>query len=290
MRVGRAGLLLLDKPFGWTSHEATRRVRRRLRVRKAGHCGTLDPAATGLLPVLVGPATRLAEFLSDQEKTYEAWLLLGQETDTLDGEGRVVAEAPVPDLDLEALRKAARSLCGWIEQVVPAYSAVRVDGRRLYDLARAGEVPELPRRRVFIREFEILEWRRPRVHFRVTCSKGTYVRVLSADLARAVGTVGRLEGLRRLRVGHLHVSQAVSWEEFRSSSDPWALLEPAARAVAHLPRVEPPPALIERRGQGTQVEVTGLDAQGTVVAWRGDLLVVAEASGGRLRPKRVIRG
>ncbi len=207
------GLLLIDKPAGLTSHDVVEALRRRLKIRRVGHGGTLDPAATGLLILLVGQATRKAHLLLEADKTYRSILRLGIRTDTQDREGRVLETRPVPPLTLEQIEQACRGFLGEIRQRIPAYSAVRIQGRRSYELARAGlPVPE--RTRVIkIHEIRVLGFRPPEVDLEVTCSKGTYLRMLCEDLGQALGTVGHLGALRRTRVGPFHVDQALPLDQ-----------------------------------------------------------------------------
>lgn len=201
------GLLVVDKPAGLTSHDIVDRLRRRWRVPRMGHGGTLDPMATGVLLLLIGRATKSADTLLGLDKSYEAVVTLGVATDTQDTEGRVLERRPVPPLTKEAVDAACAPLRGEIEQLVPAYSAVRFGGRRGYELARAGEpVPE-KRRRVRV-ALEVLDVAGDRVALAVTCSKGTYVRTLAHDLGQALGCGGMLSALRRTRVGPWSLTEA----------------------------------------------------------------------------------
>ena len=194
------GLLVVDKPAGLTSHDVVDRLRRRWRVPRMGHGGTLDPMATGVLLLLIGRATKSAGTLLALDKAYDATVTLGVTTDTQDAEGRVLERRPVPPLSREQVDAACAPFRGDIEQVVPAYSAVRFGGRRGYELARAGEpVPE-KRRRVRV-ALEVLDVAGDRVVLTVACSKGTYVRALAHDLGQALGCGGTLSVLRRTRVG-----------------------------------------------------------------------------------------
>ena len=185
---------MIDKPQGMTSHDVVDAVRRALDTRKVGHAGTLDPMATGLLLVGVGRATRLLRFLADLTKTYEGTARLGVETDTLDAQGTVVRTANVA-VDPEELARAVASMIGESDQRPPAYSAVKVGGRKLYEAARAGERLEADPRPIRVEAFEIERFVTPEVDFRVTCSSGTYVRVLLADVGTAVGCGAHLTRL-----------------------------------------------------------------------------------------------
>jgi tRNA pseudouridine55 synthase len=205
----RGALLKLDKPEGPTSHDVVHAVRRHLGLRRVGHAGTLDPQATGLLVVGVGPATRLLGFIALQDKFYRGTLRLGVATDTLDAAGRVVAEKPWPR-DERGLREAARTLVGERMQRPPMVSAVKVHGERLYKIAARGEEVERPERPVRVKRLDILsvDLEAGHVGFEVECSSGTYVRVLAEEWGAALGTVAHLDSLRRVRVGAIDVEGA----------------------------------------------------------------------------------
>jgi tRNA pseudouridine55 synthase len=195
------GLLLLNKPAGLTSNAALQKVKRLLRARKAGHTGSLDPAATGMLPLCFGEATKICAYLLDADKVYRVVARLGEATDTGDADGRVIDSAAVPDLDVDAWRRVIEGFVGEIEQIPPMYSALKKDGRRLYELARQGETVERAPRPVTIHGITVLEACGRRLVFRVHCSKGTYIRTLVEDIARAAGTVAFTASLHRERVG-----------------------------------------------------------------------------------------
>ncbi|MGH9020459.1 MAG: tRNA pseudouridine(55) synthase TruB, partial [Acidimicrobiales bacterium] len=205
-----SGLLLIDKDAGATSHDAVAAVRRTLQVKRAGHAGTLDPMATGLLVVGLGGATRLLRFAQAGVKRYEGEALLGVATDSLDAQGAAVGRARVPDLDDATLAAAAAGFLGDIDHTPPMVSAVKVGGRRLYEIAREGREVERAARRVRVDSFDVSLVDTDRVRFAVTCSTGTYVRVLLAELAERLGTLGHLVALRRVASGSLRVEDAVS--------------------------------------------------------------------------------
>ena len=207
------GLLLIDKPAGITSHDAVDFIRRRFQIRRVGHGGTLDPAATGLLILLLGAATRRASTLLTADKTYLATLRLGVTTDTQDGEGKVLQTREVGCLSVHQIEAAFSSFRGEIEQQIPAYSAVRIQGRRSYELARAGIPVPVRTRRVTVRELKILKIQLPDVEFKVSCSKGTYIRTLCADVGAALGCGGHLAQLHRIAIGSFTIDQAVKLEE-----------------------------------------------------------------------------
>jgi tRNA pseudouridine55 synthase len=239
-RFAGEGVLILDKPAGLTSHALVQRVKRRLDAAKVGHGGTLDPFATGVLVLLINGATKLSPYLANQEKRYRFTVRFGIETDTQDGTGRVVARhACIPPAAGE-IREACSAFTGEIEQVVPRYSAVRVGGRRLYQLARRGVQVAPPTRKVTIRSLSLLEFCWPEATFETTCSKGTYVRSLGAALSRHLNCGGHVRQLRRLSSGSFHLGQAVGLEELeailaREELD--RVLIPAARALEGYPGI-----------------------------------------------------
>jgi tRNA pseudouridine55 synthase len=215
--------LVIDKPVGPSSFDVVRRVKRALgmcwgeaevRRLRLGHGGTLDPMASGVLPICIGEGTKLAPFLLDADKAYEATVAFGAETDTLDADGTVTATLPTTGLDADVVRAALGRFTGAIDQVPPMYSALKRDGRPLYSYARAGQQLERQARRVTIHALELVDWLPPAgARLRVRCSKGTYVRVLAADLGRAVGTGAHLSGLRRTASGPFHLGQAITLDE-----------------------------------------------------------------------------
>lgn len=195
------GILLLDKPEGLSSNAALQRVRRAFNARKAGHTGSLDPLASGLLPVCLGQATKASGLLLDADKTYDVTLALGERTATGDREGEIVERAAVPALDPAAIRRVAEGFLGNQTQVPPMYSALKHEGERLYRLARKGVEVERAPRHIVIHRLELLGMDGMQLRFEVRCSKGTYIRTLAEDLARALGTVGHVVRLRRLALG-----------------------------------------------------------------------------------------
>ena len=209
------GLLLVDKPQGLTSHDVVARVRRILREKKVGHAGTLDPMATGLLVLAVGPSTRLLRFAQSETKRYAGAVKFGVATDSLDADGAVVEERPVPPLTRDVVDAAAAALRGPQEQTPPMVSAIQIDGQRLHELARRGVEVDRPARAITVSAF--VARRRPRItavwRFDVECSVGTYVRVLLSDLAKRLGTVGHLVELRRLASGSHSVEDALTLDD-----------------------------------------------------------------------------
>ncbi len=291
-----SGVLLIDKPAGLTSFGVVRRVGPVLKVRKVGHLGTLDPFATGLLPLALGQATRLIPFLTVEPKTYWARLRLGEETATQDLTGEVVARSEkLPEA--EAVRQAAARFVGEIEQVPPMYSAVHHQGQRLYHLARRGEEVPRPPRRVLIHRLEVEEIALPEVSFQVTCSGGTYIRTLAADLGAFLSCGAHLTALRRLAVGSFRVEAALPLaaletaapEEVRTRIIPLAACLPGMREV----RVDPPGARRLRQGQGLPCpENVWAPGETVKVLAAGELVAVAtireEGDRRRLAPVRVL--
>lgn len=212
------GVLVVDKSRGPTSHDVVSNARRALGTREIGHSGTLDPMATGVLVLVVGEATKLVNHLMASSKLYEATLRLGATTTSLDADGEIVEERPVPSLTLEEVRARASAFVGQIEQTVPAVSAVKVDGRPLYERARKGQEVAAPTRTVHVAELTIRALRGDEIDLRVRCSKGFYVRSLGRDLALALGTVGHLTALRRLENGAFSVGQAVDQVQLRAAA------------------------------------------------------------------------
>lgn len=215
-----SGILLADKPTDWTSHDVVNMVRRRFKIRKVGHCGTLDPAATGLLVLVLGRATKISSRLTNQDKVYSGVLRLGIETFTQDRAGEVTATADASAVTEAEIRCAAAQFTGDILQVPPMVSAVKRDGKPLYKLARKGQVVEREPRPVTIHSLELCRIDNPDVEFEVSCSKGTYVRTLCADIGRVLGCGGHLLALRRLASGSFHVSDAHPVEEMKSWERP----------------------------------------------------------------------
>ncbi len=214
--AARDGVLNVRKPAGWTSHDVVARIRGFLGSAKVGHAGTLDPAATGVLPILVGRGTRIAEFLVDWDKEYRAVLRLGERTDTLDATGRILERRSSAGLTEERILAAVGRFRGAISQIPPMFSAVKVGGVPLYKTARAGRIVDREPRLVTIHELDVLSVRGCDVELRVVCSKGTYVRSLCADIGDALDVGGHLLALERRRVGPLLVDDALSPEEVSS--------------------------------------------------------------------------
>ena len=212
------GILNVRKPAGWTSHDVVLRLRRILHIRKVGHAGTLDPAATGVLPVLLGKGTKIADHLLSWEKEYIAVLRLGQSTDTQDATGTVIQETPTEALSEDQIQSTVEEFRGDIQQTPPMYSAVKVNGQPLYKAARRGETIPRSSRPVTIYQLEVLAIRGRDVDLRVICSKGTYIRTLCSDIGDRLQVGGHLHWLERRRVGPLHVQDAIDIEDLTEES------------------------------------------------------------------------
>ena len=285
------GVLLLDKPLGLSSNDALQKARRLFSAAKGGHTGTLDPLATGLLPLCFGEATKFSADLLDADKTYEAELQLGVETDSGDVDGQVVATAAVNvgESDISALLPR---FTGPIEQVPPMHSALKRDGRPLYELARKGIEVERAPRAVTIHALELLEFAGDLVRIRVSCSKGTYIRVLAADLGRALGCGAHLTALRRTRVGALDLHGAVTLAELEALAEEARpeRLAPVDALLSTLPQVELDAAAAERFSHGNPVALPVALAGKIRVYADGRLLGVGEPGvGARLWPKRLVQ-
>jgi tRNA pseudouridine55 synthase len=222
------GILNLLKPPGMTSHDVVNVVRRITGVRRTGHTGTLDPGAAGVLPVCVGKATRVSEYVLDMDKSYRAELTLGRSTDTEDAAGATVLEMPVPVLKWEAVAAVLKGFLGVGEQIPPMYSAVRINGKKLYELARRGEVVKREPRPIHIYEIRLLELRENVIVFDVTCSRGTYVRTLCREIAEKLGTTGHMSFLLRTMVGPFILQNTLTLEELVQCTDSGRLQQVAS--------------------------------------------------------------
>ena len=293
MRPSRSGVLVVDKGAGITSFQVVARLRRLLPAPKIGHGGTLDPAATGVLPILIGEATKLSPYLMDHDKEYLAVVRLGVETDTQDLTGRVLAETPVPALARADIERACAPLTGVLAQVPPMYSAVHHGGRRLYELARAGVEVERAARPVVVSAIRVEALALPQVTLRIVCGKGTYVRTLAADLGRALGVGGAVERLVRTRVGALRLEDAVPWARVEEgvASRLWpAVLAPDA-AVGALPAAVLDGAAAEAWMNGRSVPARAEADVGLARVYgpgQRFLGIGRLAAGGRVKPERVL--
>ena len=291
------GVLLLNKPAGLTSNQALQRAKRLFRARKAGHTGSLDPAATGMLPLCFGEATKVSAYLLDADKCYRVTAALGSSTDTGDSEGKVLTTAEVPGLDFSDWESILASFLGESEQIPPMYSALKKDGKRLYELARRGEVVDRPPRKIRISEIVLLEARGTRLVFRVCCSKGTYVRTLVEDIAKKAGTVAHTAHLYRESVSGFAERDMVSMEQIQAlapegEKDLDALLIPIDQALPdwHVESLTAEQALAFRQGQPIGLAAGQEPGPRRVYDEAGRFLGIARLlEDGRLAPERVFR-
>jgi tRNA pseudouridine55 synthase len=276
------GLLLVDKPGGVTSQDAVTRVRRAIGAGRAGHTGTLDPFATGLLIVLAGSATRLARYLPGDPKVYDAAILFGCETDTDDATGRqtIIAAAPPADRVAEAMAR----LTGILQQTPPQYSAKQIDGQRAYAKARRGEAVALAPVPVHVTSWEVVYHDPVRWHVRITCGTGTYIRALARDLGRLSGSAAHVETLRRVRVGPFHVDDATPLDDIGGRSH----VRPAVEALVGVPRVRLADELLELVRHGRSVPATRSDSPAALLDESGALVAVAEREGDWWHPRVVL--
>jgi tRNA pseudouridine55 synthase len=288
-----SGWVILDKPASLSSTQAVGRIKYLFNVKKAGHAGTLDPLATGVLPIALGEATKTVPFVQAGRKSYEFDIVWGTETTTDDAEGEVTAASGHRPTEIEV--EAALSLfTGLIEQVPPAFSAIKINGERAYDLARAGEKMELEPRAVEIDRFELIDHAPDKSRFIVDCAKGTYVRSLARDLARKLATHGHAGHLRRTRTGIFTIADAVSLDQIEAADPDGrdAFLRPVATGLRDVPeiRVDTGQAGIIRRGN--PVLLTGAGAPIALVdAWaslKGEVVALGYVEKGQFKPRRVI--
>jgi len=283
-------VVFLDKPLGWTSSKAVSAVSRLFDRAKAGHAGTLDPLATGMLPILLGEATRFSRFGLVADKTYEFSMDLSFQTDTLDREGEVTQRFSVPHLDIPAIEYSIRTLVGGQQQVPPDYSAIRTGGRRAYDLARQGRPVDLPSREIFIHDLRLIGWKPPVLQLHAHCSKGTYIRSLARDLGELLHGGGCVLSLRRLSIGCWHEELMIDMSALER--DRIRGLNSLSFWLRDVPRLNLELDLARRFLHGQRLTVQKLD-QGLVAVYHGHILLgIAEVRGAEgmavLHPKRIL--
>jgi tRNA pseudouridine55 synthase len=292
------GVLLVDKPTGITSHDVVGRLRRVTGERRIGHGGTLDPLATGLLPVFLGPATKLSPFVTGHDKGYETSARLGVRTDTLDADGTVLSESPVdPALDAARLEPVLDRFRGLIDQQPPMHSAVKVDGRRLYEHARQGREVDRPARQVVIHHLRLLSFESPELRLDVRCSKGTYIRQLVADIGEALGCGAHVTALRRTLVGSHEGSEATPLGDLTDPDAVARALIPPRDYVARLfPTIEIDPGdLVTRLRQGQRPSWDALGhaplepATRFALVTHAELIAMAEVTSEGKAPYRLLR-
>ena len=273
------GIVIVDKPQDWTSQDVTARLRRVFQTRRIGHGGTLDPMATGVLPVFVGRATRGVEFFEHAEKTYETVLRLGLTTDTEDITGTVLTEAPVSFTE-EQLEKTLESFRGEIMQIPPMYSALKVNGQKLCDLARKGKTVERQPRPITIHELTLLEQGENTLRLRVRCSKGTYIRTLCKDIGEALGCGGCMESLRRVSAGEYTIDEAVPLQELLDTESPGNYLRDVDTMFRNFPAVTLTPNQEKRCRNGNPFSVKMEEGTYRAYSQMGEFLMLAKVENG----------
>lgn len=285
------GILPIDKPAGWTSHDVVARVRRVAGQRQVGHAGTLDPLATGVLVLVLGSATRLSSYLTHTEKVYCAEVVLGATTVTDDAEAPLEHYQDAAHLVETDITEALARLVGQIDQVPPAYAAIKRGGRKLYELARQGIDVEPVPRRVTIDTIDLLAWHPPRLRLRIRCASGTYIRALARDIGTSLGVGGYLHALRRVASGSFNTLDAVTLPRLRDVASVAAAAYPLDRAILDLPAatLDPDETRRIRNGQAVTLGVAG---SGTIRLYgtAGKLIALGECRGTTVRPIRVFEG
>jgi tRNA pseudouridine55 synthase len=272
-----SGVIVVDKPVGLTSHDVVQIIRKGTNIRRAGHTGTLDPRASGVLVILIGPAVRLSEYVSASDKRYQAIIKLGSSTDTYDSEGIPMNETDLKDITEDLFVNALKQFVGEIQQVPPPFSAVKIKGKHAYEMARNGEEVDLEPRTIVVHSLELLEWAPPEAVIDVYCSSGTYVRSLANDLGKILGCGAHLVGLRRTKSGRFTLRDAVPLRKLKEAFDNgqwYQYLIPAAEALSDWPALELSNDQIDAIRHGNRIPATsdkdifvrGISDQGDLVA------------------------
>lgn len=286
-----SGVFLLNKPLGISSNAALQKVRWLFRAEKGGHTGALDPLASGLLPICLGEATKFSHFLLDSTKRYQTTIQLGNSTTTGDVEGEILLEQAIPELTEDKIQAVLKQFLGEIQQVPPMYSALKKEGRPLYELARKGIEIEREARPICIENIQLLAFTADSITLDVTCSKGTYIRVLGEDIAKALGTFGHLTYLHRIQTGQFTLNPEFTIEYLESLTEQQreALLLPVYAPIAHFPKVQVPEGRAEYFSRGMESNIEHV-ATAQVVVFDGEkclgLAEITEKK--RLVPKRVL--
>jgi tRNA pseudouridine55 synthase len=286
-----SGILPVDKPVGWTSHDVVARVRRIAGQKQVGHAGTLDPLATGVLLVVLGDATRLSSYLMESTKVYCAEMVLGVATATDDAEAPILRQHDVSQLSRARVEACLPAFMGTLQQVPPAYAAVRHGGEKLYTLARKGVTVQPEPRSVVIQSIELVAWRLPRVRLRIQCGAGTYIRSLARDLGAELGVGGYLHALRRTRSGSFSTAHCSTMELLNRADSLATCIQPLDRAVPDLPAGILVDHEVETLRTGRPVSVGAL-CVGTVRLYdqTGTLIGLGTADGGTVKPTRIFAG
>ena len=288
-----SGVLVVDKPVGLTSHDVVQIIRRGTFIRRAGHTGTLDPRASGVLVVLLGPAVRLSEYVSASDKRYQAVIQLGKTTDTYDADGQVLTSNPVDNITEAQFEEALQQFVGEIEQVPPPYSAIKIKGRKAYEMARNGEEFDLQPRKINVYSLELLEWAPPEAVIDVYCSSGTYIRSLANDLGKVLGCGAHLVGLRRTKSGRFTLRDAVPLRKLREAFDDGSWYQyviPAAEALSDWPSIELSEANVDAIRHGHRIPgELGIGKMARGISEQGDLVALLEfdPASNEWQPKKV---
>ncbi len=291
------GIVVIDKPLGGSSNRALQQVKRLYNANKAGHTGALDPLATGVLPLCLGEATKVSQFLLDSDKAYRARIKLGERTDTADSEGEIIARVENFDLDEVAVKKALQRFEGEIEQVPPMYSALKQDGQPLYKLARQGKSVERKARRINIYSIALTDFdaEAKEVEIEVDCSKGTYIRTIADDLGQILGCGGHIIALRRLKAGAFTLEDSVTIDTLETEKDEGfaaldAHLLPIDKAIEELPRIELSSFTADFLKHGQAVQVSKPPADGLVRLYEEDQFIGIGVidNDGKVAPKRLM--
>ena len=290
VRDNVSGVLVVDKPVGLTSHDVVQIIRRGTNIRRAGHTGTLDPRASGVLVVLIGPAVRLSEFVSAENKRYQATIRLGSSSDTYDSEGVISDEVDVHVTQAE-IEELLKGYVGEIEQRPPVYSAVKVQGKPAYERTRNGEEVDLEPRIIQVHSLDLLEFALPEIVVDIHCSSGTYVRSLANDIGEELGVGAHLVGLRRTRSGHFTLKDSVSLRQLADDFETgnWAQhLIPAAEALGDWPAVELNADEFEKVRNGNRIPAKpGASGQARAINEQGELVAIIEVDGDEWHPRKV---
>ena len=212
------GVLIINKPKGYTSHDIVNIIRKELHIKKVGHTGTLDPNATGVLPILIGNATKISKYLIEHDKTYIAEIKLGEKTTTGDSEGEIIETRNVEKNQPEKIQEVLTKFLGKQKQIPPKFSAIKINGKKAYEYARTGQDIKLEQREIEIFSINLLSYENNNIKFKVKCSKGTYIRTLCEDIAETLGTVGYMNSLERIQVDNFHIEKSVTIEQIRNNS------------------------------------------------------------------------
>ncbi len=285
------GVLIIDKPAGMTSHDVVSRIRRIFHQKRVGHTGTLDPDATGVLPICLGQATRLAEYLTADDKVYAAKLAFGKATDTQDASGVVIEELPLPNISEEAFKAILASFLGPQLQIPPKYSAIKVNGVPLYRLAREGKVtPDVKPRQITVHSISLTEYTPDSATFEACVSKGTYIRSLCADIGRAAGSCAHMTQLRRLASGRFTISEAVALEVLETADQPEGYILPMLDALSDYPQLMLSEESYAKIKHGSPIEINdeaSITETPIVAVYQDAVCAIGFATAGYFKPKKV---